>query len=252
MELRWIHLFPDLMSLYGSYANLSVLTRLMTQLGHAVSVTPVLPGQPLPEDGDLIFMGAGTERAADAALKALRPWSEALKRRFEEGTPLFFAGTALDLLGREIREPDGSVRPGLGLAEFTVQREPRRTVGDVLGLSPLSAEPVVGYMNKCSRVLGVRTPLLTSCALGFGNEEEGGAEGWQEKNSLGSHLTGPLLVKNPALLRHMAEGILTRRGAALPDAWPRDPHAQAGYQVTVRELTARLEGQAPGQRSDRP
>ena len=33
MEFRFVHFYPDLMSLYGSYANLSVLQRLLEQLG---------------------------------------------------------------------------------------------------------------------------------------------------------------------------------------------------------------------------
>ena len=32
MEFRFVHFYPDLMSLYGSYANLSVLQRLLEQL----------------------------------------------------------------------------------------------------------------------------------------------------------------------------------------------------------------------------
>ena len=45
MEFRFVHFYPDLMSLYGSYANLSVLQRLLEQLGHTVTVTPLAPGE---------------------------------------------------------------------------------------------------------------------------------------------------------------------------------------------------------------
>lgn len=33
MELKIIHFYPDLMSLYGSYANVSVLRRYLEALG---------------------------------------------------------------------------------------------------------------------------------------------------------------------------------------------------------------------------
>ena len=45
MEIKIIHFYPDLMSLYGSYANVSVLKRRLEQMGSTVTVTPVLPGQ---------------------------------------------------------------------------------------------------------------------------------------------------------------------------------------------------------------
>ncbi|MBP3388306.1 MAG: hypothetical protein J6K98_00360 [Clostridia bacterium] len=242
MELRVLHLYPDLMSLYGSYANLAMLTRTLSALGHTVSVEPVALGAEVDfTDAALIFMGAGTERARTAALEDARRYREALFAAFEAGTPLLFVGTALELLGREIVTASGESVPGLCLADFTVTEGKRRIVGDVLGETALYADPVVGYMNKCTTLTGVHTPLLTRCALGFGNESEGDAEGWQEKNGFGSQLTGPLLVKNPAMLQAVAAALLTYKGLSLPKEWPVDPHAAAGYAVTAQELARRCQ-----------
>ena len=64
MELKIIHFYPDLMSLYGSYANVSVLRRYLEALGCAVTVQAVVPGEGADITGaDFLFMGAGTERA---------------------------------------------------------------------------------------------------------------------------------------------------------------------------------------------
>ena len=41
MELRFIHFYPDLMSLYGSYANLAVLKRALERMCHTVTVEPI-------------------------------------------------------------------------------------------------------------------------------------------------------------------------------------------------------------------
>ena len=48
MELKIIHFYPDLMSLYGSYANVSVLRRYLEALGCAVTVQAVVPGESGP------------------------------------------------------------------------------------------------------------------------------------------------------------------------------------------------------------
>ena len=40
MEFRIVHVYPDLMSLYGSYANISVLTRYLQQLGFRMVIVP--------------------------------------------------------------------------------------------------------------------------------------------------------------------------------------------------------------------
>ena len=38
MEVKLLHLFDDVMNLYGEYANVAILARYLTDLGHTVSV----------------------------------------------------------------------------------------------------------------------------------------------------------------------------------------------------------------------
>ena len=45
MEVKILHIYPDLMSLYGSYANLSVLRRYLEALGCTVTVDALRPGE---------------------------------------------------------------------------------------------------------------------------------------------------------------------------------------------------------------
>ena len=74
MELRLIHFYPDLMSLYGSCGNIAVLRRYMERLGNAVTVEAVpLGGEADLSGADFIFMGVGTERAARAARSVPTP-----------------------------------------------------------------------------------------------------------------------------------------------------------------------------------
>ena len=40
MEVKIVHFYPDLMSLYGSYANVAVLRRRLEAMGCAVTVQP--------------------------------------------------------------------------------------------------------------------------------------------------------------------------------------------------------------------
>ena len=242
MELRFLHFYPDLMNLYGSYANVSVLKRYLEGLGHTVTVTPVLPGQELSLDGvDFWYMGAGTERAQQAALADFSRFGPAVKAAAEDGCAMLFAGTAMELLGRTITAMDGTVYDGIALAEFTTVQGRRRLVEDVYGATDLYPEPVVGFMNKCGVITGVETPLLTSVSLGYGNEGERTPEGFHWKNVFASELTGPILVKNPRLLETVAAAILARRGAALPEERPADPYAEAGCAITAEQLRLRAQ-----------
>ena len=245
MELKIVHFYPDLMSLYGSYANVSVLRRCLEVLGCAVTVQSVGPGEGADIAGaDFLFMGAGTERAERFAAGDFARFGPAVKSVAEEGCAMLFAGTAMELLGGSVTDKDGETFDGIGLACFTTVQGGRRIVGDVYGAADLFPEAVVGFMNKCGLVRGVETPLLTGLALGFGNEAEQGPEGFHWKNVFASELTGPLLVKNPWLLDAVAAAIFGRRGVALPEDLPSFPYAEAGYAITAEQLRLRAEGKA--------
>lgn len=240
MDVRIIHFYPDLMSLYGSRANVMVLRRYLERLGCAVTVERVLPGAEADIAGaDFCYMGAGTEGEARAAMDDLSRFAGTLKDAAQDGAAMLFAGTAMDLLGTTIEEADGTAYDGLGLASFTVKHGKRRVVGDVYGHTDLFPEAVVGFMNKCGVVSGVETPLLTGLDLGFGNEREKGPEGFHWKNVFASQLTGPLLVKNPRLLETVAAAICARRGEALPAERPADQWAEKAYAVTEEQLRLR-------------
>ena len=211
MELTLIHLYPDLMNLYGSYANLSVLRRTLEGLGHSVTVQPVLPGESVALDGcHFLYLGAGTERAQKAALEALTPYAAVLRSAAEAGFPMLFAGSAMELLGRRITDQRGK-------------------------------EPIVGFQNKSAVITGIETPLLSSLAMGYGNDGEKRPEGYQKGNVFASALTGPILVKNPALLREVARRVLAHAGAEVPGTIPVDEELEKGYAVTAQQLKKRAE-----------
>ena len=242
MDIKILHFYPDLMSLYGSYANVSVLKRRLEQMGSTVTVTPVLPGQEADlSDADFLYMGAGTEHAQKAALADFARYGEAVKAAAENGVTMLFAGTAMELLGKTITGADGTVCDGIGLADFTSVQGTKRFVEDVYGHTDLYPEAVVGFMNKCSTFSGVETPLLTSLSLGFGNEGEKTPEGFHRNNVFASQLTGPLLVKNPRMLDAVVDGIYQHRNEPLPVERPTDHWAEDGYLITAEQLKLRSE-----------
>ena len=240
MELKLLHFYPDLMSLYGSYANVAVLRRHLEELGNSVTVETVRPGQDADIAGaDFLFMGAGTERSQKAALADFARFAESLRAAAEAGTAMLFAGTAMELLGSTVTDDAGKVYDGVALGSFTAVQGRKRFVGDVYGHTELYPEAVVGFVNKCAVIAGVETPLLSGCDLGFGNDRQGGPEGFRYRNVLGSELTGPILVKNPRLLDRVIAAIYEQRGEPLPAQRPVYPYEEAGYQITSDQLKLR-------------
>ena len=243
MELTILHLFPDFMSLYGEYANAAVLRRHLENLGVKVTVRTVTYEDNLDFSGaDLIYMGAGTERKQKIALEKLLPSAGELGTAVTDGGAiLLFTGNAMETLGASITDAAGKVWPGLALADFTTVETDKRTPGDIVAVSAVwdSPDPIVGFMNKCSITHGIRTPLCKKLTLGFGNEAEHGPEGYVSGNVFGTHITGPVLVKNPQFLHFITMRLFQQKGWELPPNMSALPHQQEAYKITARELSAR-------------
>ena len=240
MELTILHLYPDCMSLYGEYANVMVLRRHLEAMGVTVHVqTALFEDTPDFENADFIYMGAGTERTQKAALTALIPHKGAFQATIGRGAVVLFTGNAMETLGRDITDAEGKRWPGLGLADFTTVETEKRDPEDVVAHTSLWESAAVGFMNKCSTTKGVNTPLFDRLTLGFGNEADKGAEGYVSDSVFGTHLTGPILVKNPDFTDLIIRRIFASKNWELPETLPVLPYEREAYEVTLKELTAR-------------
>lgn len=241
MELKILHLYPEIMSLYGEWANLAVLRRHLETMGVNVTVVPVsCEDTPDFSDADMIYMGAGTERSQKYVMNLLRPHADALRAAEDRGTVILFTGNAMETLGTSVTDADGTIHPALSLADFTTVESNKRDPEDVIAVPALWDEPLVGFMNKCSVTKGITTPLFPTLTLGFGNEAKLGAEGFVRGNLFATHITGPVLAKNPAFLNVILTRLFALKGWTLPTTLPTLPHEQEAYAVTLHELQARV------------
>lgn len=236
MKLKLLHLYDDVMNLYGEYANVAVLARYLTDLGHSVAVDTLSLYEEKNISGyDFYYMGAGTERRQKLALTQLKKYAQPLRDAVNANKVVLFTGNAFELLGKSVTDADGNRCDCLELFDFESVEGKRRITGDVLATTELFPEQVVGFMNKCSRTDGIQTPLFQPM-MGFGNSRDLDGEGFREKNCFGTHLAGPLLVKNPAMLRLIAKLLLQ-------DAYAdtvRYPAIEAAYETTAAELNKRF------------
>lgn len=245
MELTILHLYPDCMSLYGEYANVAVLRRHLEAMGVSVAVeTALFEDAPDFEHADFIYMGAGTERTQKAALNALLPHKEALKAAVDRGAVVLFTGSAMELLGASITDANGKAWPCLGFADFTTGEHEWRYPSDVVAEAELWEGDVVGFMNKCSSTRGVKTPLFRVEVGYMGNtsdpdlslDDGDDGEGYVSGNVFATHLTGPVLVKNPDFTDFLIRRIFDAKGWELRSALPVLPHEREAYAVTLKEL----------------
>lgn len=242
MSIQLLHLYPDLMNLYGEYANVAALRRSLERQGAEVVVRTGTLYENIDFSGaDFLYMGAGTESAQLTALEDLRRYETAVRAALERGAVVLATGNAMELFGRSITGPDGTEHAGLGLFPFrTAVSDTERMQGDCLAVGAATGQVAVGFVNKASQTTDIAHPLFRM-EHGPGNSAAAAEDGVWEGSFYGTHLIGPLLMKNPHINAYFTE-LLCRR-AGLPYQ-PQDcPHEQRAYEVTLHALQERFQQQ---------
>ena len=234
--MKILHLYHDLMNLYGDYANVSAMKRILEKSGERVELDRLSLGDNADfKNCDFIFIGSGTEKNQRVALKDFKKYGKALKDYIDSGKVILMTGNSFEMLGKTITDAHGQRFDGLGLFDFGVTEQNKtRLTADVIFDCDFLTQPVVGFVNKCSEITGADKTLF-SVRMGLGNKDGDKREGVRLNNCFGTHVTGPVLIKNPHFLCYLAETILGRK----PESdWM--TYERAGYEVTLRELSGRL------------
>ena len=203
-KINLVHLYPDLMSVYGDRGNVLTLERRAEWRGIALEVRDLSLGDELdPEDVDLIFFGGGQDREqAVVSPDFLRQKGAAVRQAVEDGAALLSVCGGYQLLGTTYTTVDGRELPGAGLFDVRSIPGPRRHIGNVLIETGLDGElrTLVGFENHSGRTyLGAGVQPLGRVVVGAGNNGEDGTEGAVYKGAIGCYLHGSLLPKNPWL-----------------------------------------------------
>lgn len=234
--IRLYHLYPDLMDLYGDYANLLMLSRALTRAGYENEIVKrsLIDRFDLADAG-FVYIGSGRESRQKRAMAHLLRNKETFRDAVRRGVPVLLTGNAMEMIGKSVTDKDGVRHEGLGLASFESVEGTKRLVSDEI--VRWGEEKLVGFINKSSEIRGVEKPLF-HVEFGLGNAGEEKEEGYAEGNLFATHLIGPILVKNPAFLLKMTS--LAAKAEIKADAI-RDKYADEAFAITLSELSRRAE-----------
>lgn len=210
MEINIIHLFPDLLNLYGDRGNIMVLKKRCELRGITPNIIEFRINDEINiSNADIIFLGGGSDREQKLVCHKLFSIKEELINfRDDLGVILAVCG-GYQLLGHYYSIDNEKIE-GLSLCDmYTVQKE-GRLIGNISIDTPF--ETVVGFENHGGRTyLGENVAPLGKVIRGYGNNGEDGFEGVLYKNIFGTYLHGPLLPKNPEFADLLLERALVRK-----------------------------------------
>lgn len=236
--LTIVHLFPELLNLYGDGGNVITLRRRLEWRGLPVRVEEVGMGDPVDfAQADIVFIGGGADREQMIAKDAMVARKADLSAYVENGGVLLAVCGGYQFLGHSYTMGEDVVE-GLGIVDMETVRGEGRLIGNAAIKSDICAMPIVGFENHGGRTtLGASERPLGSC-LGktFGNNGEDGHEGVLHNNLVGTYLHGPLLPKNP----QVADWLLTRAFAQRGETAQLEPLDDSVETQANRIMAARL------------
>lgn len=240
-NIRILHLFPKLLSLYGEYGNVRIIEKYLVENGYNVEVTDCeFPSNDIINDYDFYYIGSGTEANILEAAKRLAPVVDTLKALYESKKCFLATGNAMSLFGEHI-EIGEKKHETLGFFPYTAKMYTnKRFSGDVLtSKDNIFSEKLIGYINTSCEYSGIEgglCELILNPQLCNDKSEHGKFDGFVQSNFIATELIGPFAVKNPCVMKYICEKIT---GQVLPlDMTSNQGQA---YKRAVAALEARLE-----------
>ncbi|MBO5364026.1 MAG: glutamine amidotransferase [Clostridia bacterium] len=212
MELNILHLYPDLLNLYGDKGNLAALEKRASWRGISVNVTECTRDNPKLDltDTDIVFLGGGPDKAEEMVCGFLKEHYATFLSFIENNGVLLATCGGFSMLGKEFPVADGFAE-GLGLLDITTTATESRFIGNVMLESNLTGQPIVGFENHTGKTLIGKYQSLGAVVNGYGNTGDGDGEGLIYKNVIATHLHGPLLPKNPELCDEILDRALKKK-----------------------------------------
>ncbi len=215
--LTIVHLFPELLNLYGDGGNVIALTRRLQWRGLPVEVREIGMGDAMDFlQADIVFIGGGADREQMIVKDAMVARKSELSAYVADGGVMLAVCGGYQFLGHSYAMDDVVVE-GLGVIDMETVRGEGRLIGNAVIQSDICDAPIVGFENHGGRTtLGPNAkPLGRVLGKTFGNNGEDGFEGVHQGNLIGTYLHGPLLPKNPQVADYLIAQAYERRGDAL-------------------------------------
>lgn len=194
MKLYIAYIYSDLMNLYGENGNIKALKYAFNSQGVNVIIDNLSIGSNFNlHKYDVIYIGMGTENNQRFVLKDILKHKKEIKEYIESGKTFIATGNSIELFGKSIND-----EKALNIFKYTSKNIDKRLVGDVFVSESDISDKIIGFQNRGSMIENNEYPLY--------NEEEN--LGVKYKNFYGTYLLGPILARNPELLKYIVSNVI--------------------------------------------
>lgn len=194
-------IYADVMSVYGDNGNLLFAADYLRANGYEVATANHHFGERIPP-ADIYFFGGGQDGAQRLVSRDLAGENgKRLAGYLSKSYCLAVCG-GYQLLGRYYLTNSGELIDGLGYLPVATYGSTERQVGLVQATCVASGRPIYGFENHAGKTYILDdSPALAAVSKRRGNNGRDGKEGIIFGRTIGTYLHGPILPKNPWLMR---------------------------------------------------
>ena len=146
--LTIVHLFPELLNLYGDGGNVIALTRRLQWRSLPVEVREIGMGDAMDfSQADIVFIGGGADREQMIVKDAMVARKSELSAYVADGGVLLAVCGGYQFLGHSYAMDDVVVE-GLGVIDMETVRGEGRLIGNAVIQSDICDAPIVGFENR--------------------------------------------------------------------------------------------------------
>lgn len=190
MKINILHLYYDLMNLYGEVGNINAIVHSLKEEKIKVNVDNLTINDQIDfSKYDLIYIGCGTELNRNIVLKDILRYKSEIFKFIESNGFVIATGNSLELFLNSIND-----NKGLGIFDYNAKDIDKRIVGDLVLNVDFVKEEVLGFRNQGSNI----TDNITDGILNY-------------KNFYGTYLLGPILVRNPILHEYIIKSLIKEK-----------------------------------------
>lgn len=212
MKIKILHLYPDLLNLYGDKGNIECMRKRLEWRGIKAEVVQYNyedTGFDL-SDVDIVFIGGGSDREQKIVCSKLLEHKAELIDYVEHNGSLVAVCGGYQLLGKYYKLADETIE-GLGILDIYTDQGKKRLISNIVLEADFLDRKIVGFENHGGRTYIGKHKPLGKVIYGNGNSDNAGVEGVVYKNVVATYLHGPLFPKNPALCDYVLTNAIKKK-----------------------------------------
>lgn len=213
-KIRILSLYSEAFDLNGDFRNAEAFAKKIGEMGYEAELELCGIGDEIdPDSADIIFMGNGKPQNISAAEGHFLKYKDKILSAAENGKPFVVTGSANMLLGKSMSFLDGTELEGIGLLDCTcAEFDGLYVTTAVLEPDFAPQQHVFGAYYRFAEqnfITPNEHPLFK--VLKAGKNEKGAlgmTEGVHYKNVFATWCLGPVLVRNPVMMKKILQDTL--------------------------------------------